>query len=202
MSKAVASLCSSSRAKLLEVWLGPGFEDNYARYYDSGGWTDSAFVNYFAVTGDHPEFANTTEELIKSVHTFSSKPIVVVNFGHISPVIVSWTAKRFPQLVLLNAHRLDAPISFNFNKFRAMMLANVRTGVQLDSDQFVYRGADVLFDSTEREVTKDYPYPILPVHWLARDPEGKDGYEGYEGYDAFRCQTEAGDVKCPKRTMR
>lgn len=80
---------------------------------------------------------------------------------------------------------------FNYNKLRAMLISRVRVGVQLDSDQFVAPGsggmesrwgvlngrrafvplhgpgADYMFNMTEREITREYPIPILPVHYFS-----------------------------------
>jgi len=134
-----------------------------------------AFVNYYAGAPDG-KHAAMTEELVESVHKFSSYPIVVFHFGSITPE--SWTPERFPRLVLIHAEPLPpgSGRSFNFNKMRAMLLARIRTGVQLDSDQFVAPGVDAIFDATEREVTKDYPMAILPAHFLDRTPRDTGRY--------------------------
>lgn len=42
---------------------------------------------------------------------------------------------------------------------------------------------DKLFDATEREVTADYPFPIMPVHWMSRY-KGKKG-ETIDGYPMY-----------------
>merc|ERR1719506_342301 len=144
-----------------EAALAPGFEANYDRFFDSSGWADEAFVNYFGYNGGHGEtFINTTEVLIESVHNSSSKPIIVVNFGDL-PVPARWTAERFPQLVAFQA-RGNADFGFNFNKLRAMILAQVRTGIQVDSDTALIRDCEHFFRRTREEVTEAYPYPILP----------------------------------------
>merc|ERR1712151_169930 len=57
-----------------------------------------------------------------------------------------------------------------------MGLARVKTGVQLDSDQFVAPGVDAIFASTEREVNERYPLPILPAHFLDRTPRDTGKY--------------------------
>uniref|UniRef100_A0A7S2PY84 Uncharacterized protein n=1 Tax=Zooxanthella nutricula TaxID=1333877 RepID=A0A7S2PY84_9DINO len=57
-----------------------------------------------------------------------------------------------------------------------MLLARTRVGVQLDSDMFVAPGVDAMFDTTEREVTKEYAMPILPVHFLDRAPKDTGAY--------------------------
>jgi hypothetical protein len=61
-------------------------------------------------------------------------------------------------------------MSFNFNKFRSMIL-RVKVGVQLDADMLLGPNCDKLFDATEREITAEYPYPIMPVHWMSRYKE-------------------------------
>eukprot|EP00445_Apocalathium_hangoei_P035684 CAMPEP_0203944888 /NCGR_PEP_ID=MMETSP0359-20131031/80553_1 /ASSEMBLY_ACC=CAM_ASM_000338 /TAXON_ID=268821 /ORGANISM="Scrippsiella Hangoei, Strain SHTV-5" /LENGTH=64 /DNA_ID=CAMNT_0050875987 /DNA_START=72 /DNA_END=263 /DNA_ORIENTATION=- len=61
------------------------------------------------------------------------------------------------------------------NKIRAMLLAKARVGIVLDSDQFVYRGAEALFARTKEEVTAAYPYPIMPVHWMSHDEGDQEG---------------------------
>jgi len=160
---------------LMRAWVDVRFIGNHARFFDKSGWAKCGFVNYYAGApgGKHTRM---TEELIKSVHAFSSKPIVVVHFGFSTPT--DWTAEKFPQLVLLHAAPIPANAgrSFNFNKFRAMMLSRVRVGVQLDSDQFVAPGVDAIFQRTEQEITKDYPFPILPVHFLDRGPKDQGAY--------------------------
>jgi len=161
--------------ELMLSWIDPRFDGNYAKYFDTSGWANRGFVNYFAGPpgGKHTKM---TEELIKSVHLFSKEPIVVIHFGFATPT--SWSAERFPQLVLLHAAPLpvSAHRSFNFNKFRAMLLSRLRVGVQLDSDQFVAPGVDAMFQRTSEEITKDYPFPILPVHFLDRSPKDQGAY--------------------------
>ena len=44
----------------------------------------------------------------------------------------------------------------------------VRVAVQVDADMLVGPLCDKLFDATEREITAEYPYPIMPVHWMTR----------------------------------
>lgn len=178
-----------------EAALAPGFEANYDRFFDSSGWADEAFVNYFGYNGGHGEtFINTTEVLIESVHNSSSKPIIVVNFGDL-PVPARWTAERFPQLVAFQA-RGNADFGFNFNKLRAMILAQVRTGIQVDSDTALIRDCEHFFRRTREEVTEAYPYPILPVHWASKDDDPAFLDRMPFACYAFKCPG------CPTRTMR
>eukprot|EP00933_Yihiella_yeosuensis_P084143 TRINITY_DN9853_c0_g2_i1.p1 TRINITY_DN9853_c0_g2~~TRINITY_DN9853_c0_g2_i1.p1 ORF type:complete len:256 (+),score=26.54 TRINITY_DN9853_c0_g2_i1:154-921(+) len=87
--------------------------------------------------------------------------------------------------------------SFNFNKLTTMMFTKIRSGVVLDADQFVSPRVDALFARIAQETTQDYPYPIMPVHWMSRDPESSDTKQTYKAY-----QFEFKGGNPPKRTMR
>jgi len=191
MANAVKQLCSGNRSRLMEAWVEPEFQGNFNALYNSSGWIDEAFVSYFDGNA-HATFRDMMELLIESVHTYSTRPIIIFNFGPTPGSIKRWTPKKFPRLLCMWARPMTPGVSFNFNKFRAMILAQVRTGVELDADQFVFKGVDALFSSTRQEGGPEYPYPILPVHWMSRDPGGYDGYPKY----SFKCP------KCPVRTMR
>jgi hypothetical protein len=206
--EAVMAFCSSDWAKsnsitkqgdramsqetmqsLMRAWVDKRFIGNYERLFDSSGWAPRGFVNYYAGLpgGKHTRM---TEKLIESVHAFSSQPIIVFNFGMVTPT--DWNAQRWPRLVLLHASPIPAEEgrSFNFNKLRAMLMARVRTGVQLDSDQFVAPGVDAIFQRTEDEVTQNYAMPILPVHFLDRGPADQGAYwNRYCPHDHCRWQT-------------
>jgi len=84
--------------------------------------------------------------------------------------------------------------SFNYNKYRAILLARVRTGIQLDSDQWVAPGVDAMFDTTVAEINRGYPMPILPVHFLPN----KGPSSGGVWWPRF-CNE---DGSCPGQTMR
>jgi hypothetical protein len=111
------------------------------------------FITYFAGPPDG-KHAKMVEMLVISVHEFSTRPIVVVHFGMSAPL--DWTVAKFPRMVLLHMAPLPANSgrSFNFNKMRAMIVARIRVGVQLDADQFVAPGVDALFARTAEEVTQ------------------------------------------------
>jgi len=51
-----------------------------------------------------------------------------------------------------------------------MLLSRAVVGVQLDSDQFVVPGVDKIFEATAREITRAYPMPIMPSHFLDWGP--------------------------------
>lgn len=190
----MGDICKNKKlAGLLQAFLVHGYETQYEQWYHADGWVDEAFVNYFANKGPGGEkYLKQTELLIESVHRFSSRPIIAVNFGKV-PAPTQWT--HFKNLILLEAEPMPEGESFNYNKFRAMLLAKVRTGIELDSDQLVVRGVDHMFLRTSQEVTKDYPYPILPVHWMSKDDDPKFPNRPYKDYD-YKC------ANCPNRTMR
>jgi len=194
LDAAIRELCQNKKlAELLEVKLVPGYERQYQQWYRADGWIDEAFINYFANKGAGGEkYLKQTELLIESVHRFSSRPIVAVNFGT-SPAPAHW--KKRERLILLEAKPLPEGESFNYNKFRAMLFSRARTGIELDSDQLVLRGVDRMFARTAEEVTRAYPYPILPVHWMSKDDDPKFPNRPYKDYD-YKCPN------CPKRTMR
>jgi len=82
-----------------------------------------------------------------------------------------WDAKKYPRLVVMHAAPFpaDSERRFDLNKFRSLLLSRVRTGIQLDSDQFVAPGVDALFQRVAEEITETYPMPILPVHFLLNE---------------------------------
>ncbi|CAE7343993.1 unnamed protein product, partial [Symbiodinium pilosum] len=159
-------LAFSSLQKLMQARIDARFAKNYDRLVGEDGWLPRAFVNYYA-GAPGSKHANMTEQLIRSVHMFSEAPIIVLHLGSRTPD--SWTAERFPQLLLVHAAPMepDAHRSFNFNKLRSFLISRAKTGVELDSDQFVGPGVDYMFEMSEKEITKDTPLPILPVHFYS-----------------------------------
>jgi len=61
-------------------------------------------------------------------------------------------------------------------------MLRIKVGVQLDADMLLGPNCDKLFDATEREITAEYPYPIMPVHWMSRYTEPGKKIDGYGGY--------------------
>lgn len=180
---------------LMKAWVDHRFRENYERIYDKDGWVERAYVNYVGNCAEDGTYDRMMEQLIRSVHLFSKEPIIVVHFGMMPPR--DWDPHKFPRLVLLHAKPLPQEErwrSFNYNKYRAMLLSRARVGIELDSDQFVAPGADALFRRTAEEITQDYPMPILPVHFLAnKGPAG-----GGVWWPRF-CHE---DRECPLQTMR
>jgi hypothetical protein len=131
-------------------------------------WLDSAFVTYVSGEKDS-NYEWQATNLVRSVDIFSERPIVVVAFGDSFVPPQDW--HDLPNLIVYRMKSGPNGVSFNFNKFRAMISARIAVGVQLDTDQIVFNGIDQMFASTEREVTEYHPWPILPVHWMSRDPD-------------------------------
>jgi len=179
------------------AWVDEEFVDARDRMYGDDGWLPRGFITYYAgpVDGKH---AKMIEQLVISVHEFSQEPIVVVHFGTNTPT--TWTSERFPRMIILHIGQLppDAGRSLNFNKMRAMIIAKIKVGVQLDADQFVAPGVDALFDRTAAEVTKDYAFPILPSHFADRGPKDLGKY-----WDRY-CPGDPEDKTrtCPWQTTR
>lgn len=154
---------------MVRGWIEPKYLDNYRRVYGSNGWVDEAFVNFVGNSPTGTKYAQMNKQLIRSVHAFSSRPVIVVHFGMAAPL--EWDPVQFPRLVVVHAAALPhTPYRrFDFNKYRSIMLTRVRTGIQLDSDQFVTPGVDAFFKRVAEEITEEYPMPILPVHFLKNE---------------------------------
>ncbi|CAE8630094.1 unnamed protein product [Polarella glacialis] len=154
--------------KMLKAWVNEGFIENYQNLY-RGGWLEEAFVNFVAGAPTGGKWAKINEQLVRSVHVFSTRPVVIVHFGMSTPK--EWDAKKYPRLVVMHAAPFpaDSERRFDLNKFRSLLLSRVRTGIQLDSDQFVAPGVDALFQRVAEEITETYPMPILPVHFLLNE---------------------------------
>eukprot|EP00932_Pfiesteria_piscicida_P012621 SRR837773.24023.p1 GENE.SRR837773.24023~~SRR837773.24023.p1 ORF type:complete len:427 (-),score=149.35 SRR837773.24023:110-1222(-) len=195
--KAAEALCEDTENwPYMQVWVDDAFKHNYLRVYRSDGWVEKAWLaTVKAVPSNGGKTWNAlTQRLVSSLHRFSSQPVIVVNFGEVR--LPDLDPKRFTNLVVLNARSVEERgLPFSFNKIQAALLARVKVGVMLDADM-VSLGpqADSLFTRAEQEIDKKYPYPILPVHSLDRDPENLDG--GLPNFKPFSCQN------CPQATMR
>ena len=77
-----------------------------------------------------------------------------------------------------------------------LRMSKVRTGVQVDVDQFVAPGADTLFELTEQWINKDYPYPLMPAHFLDWSIQNQASAPWWPRY----CPNPL--KPCPMQTMR
>eukprot|EP00039_Didymoeca_costata_P031614 m.35639 g.35639 ORF g.35639 m.35639 type:complete len:630 (+) comp8918_c0_seq1:76-1965(+) len=197
LQEAVSTFCASSKFRPgLDAWLdceyrepfarAVGAPDNWDGVPTSEHWIDKAWVTFFAGPATGMKHSMMVTNLIRSVHFFSAHPIVVYVVG--TPELSKdWNPKVFPRLIVIHADSISTMnngqegISFNFNKFRSMLL-RIRVGLQVDADMVVGQNCDRLFDATEKHSNADYPYPIMPVHWMSRyKEEGKviDGFGVY-----------------------
>merc|ERR1719416_176549 len=80
-------------------------------------------------------------------------------------------------------------------------MTRIRVGVQLDSDQFVAPGVDAMFQRTEEEITREYPRPILPAHFLNWGPDGEGpGGLGAKLWERFCAKKSKGE--CVGQSIR
>jgi len=183
LAAAIKRLCKSRRlAGTLDVYQDLRFVESQSRWADDSGWLKEAYVTYMAGK-PNSNFEWMATNLIRSVHLFSNRPIVVVNFDQEFEPPASW--RDFPNLIVYRMRPKDdlgrtmSDVSFNFNKIRAMIGARVLTGIQVDLDQVIFAGMDSFFQATRRECNEEYPYPIMPVHWMSRDGRPGDPYYVY-----------------------
>jgi len=196
LDRALDIFCAAGLGALAEFYVDPRFEANDRRLRGGDGWISRAFLTYMGTGASASNVSGEEDMLAQSVHHFSDLPIVVANFGHGVPT--SLTPGRFPNMVLMHARGAQTlGKSFNFNKLTAMLFTKIRTGVVLDADQFVNRGIDRMFQRAEEETTAEYPYPIMPAHWMSRDPESSD-MAGYPPSYSWRFVSD----RAPKQTLR
>lgn len=164
-------------SKYLEIYLDCDYTENFLRWtQDDSDWIEEALVTYIGgkQNSEHEWMANN---LVRSAMMFSTRPIVVVVFDSVFHPPGWW--KAFPNIIVFwMSPGMQFPVSFNFNKIRAMIASRVIVGIQLDVDQIVAPGIDRVFAATRQESTASYPFPIMPVHWMSRD--AKPGELFYE----------------------
>eukprot|EP00931_Biecheleriopsis_adriatica_P004864 TRINITY_DN106467_c0_g1_i1.p1 TRINITY_DN106467_c0_g1~~TRINITY_DN106467_c0_g1_i1.p1 ORF type:complete len:760 (+),score=113.68 TRINITY_DN106467_c0_g1_i1:85-2364(+) len=178
LDAAVTEICRDSRLqKYLDVFLDCDYAENFMQWTsENSDWLEEAFVTYIAGKQNSPHewMANN---LIRSVMLFSSRPIVVVVFDTVFVPPAWWKSYR-NVIVYRMLPGMNFPVSFNFNKIRAMIASRIIIGIELDVDQIVAPGIDRVFPATRKESTSSYPFPLLPVHWMSRD--AKEGEQFYE----------------------
>ena len=82
---------------MVDAWISDGFAENYRKLYREG-WLEEGFVNFIGSSPSRTKWAKINEQLIRSVHMFSTRPIVVVHFGMVLPH--EWDPTKYPRLVV------------------------------------------------------------------------------------------------------
>mmetsp|Transcript_6062 Transcript_6062/g.14491 ORF Transcript_6062/g.14491 Transcript_6062/m.14491 type:complete len:714 (-) Transcript_6062:48-2189(-) len=181
LDKSIADFCSIAKLKeQFDTYLDCRFAKNYIEHTTDGSeWLDEAYVTYIGgPKGSKHELMMTN--LIRSVQAFSRRPLVLVIVDDIYEPPPFW--REFSCLIVYKMAGRVESLPFNVNKARAMIGARVGTGAELDGDQLIFAGMDEMFEPTRREVTAKYPFPILPVHWGARE----EGWGRYTGTRSMR----------------
>jgi len=133
-------------------------------------------VTYVAGSKDS-KYEWQATNLVRSISLFSTRPVVVMVFGTNFVPPLQW--RELPNVIVYRMLPIASTLSFNFNKIRAMVGVRAVSGIQLDTDQIIFNGMDEVFNSTRREVTARYPWPMLPVHWMSRDAYRGNPYPAY-----------------------
>lgn len=187
LRSAVVEMCKAHPDQL-ETYLVCDFLPQYSTWTDDASeWLDEAYMTYigFKQGAKGPnKYELAMFNLIRSVHMFSTRPIVLVIIGSYDPP-ASWRA--FPNLIIYRMNPLFKGLGFNFNKDRSMIGSRIIKGIALDSDQLVtHTRLDDYFKASSQEITKEYPFPIAPVHFLSREPDTKAYPFPEEGFPSVR----------------
>jgi len=193
----------SSLVGLLEFWLSNNFEARYSKVYNKDGWAPEGFVNYFYTDGvidSSNAYIVQMESWLRSIHFASNRPVVVFVIDELerfNQFTRMWSPDKFSNLLLLNMR--GYPVGSVLKKkgmhthnFRAALFARLRRGIMMDSDELllpVHGQIDLLFNRIAQESTDDYPYPILQVHWMSKDPRSNPHERYYHMYD-WHCDSE------------
>mmetsp|Transcript_70532 Transcript_70532/g.168952 ORF Transcript_70532/g.168952 Transcript_70532/m.168952 type:complete len:708 (+) Transcript_70532:113-2236(+) len=176
LDKSIQDFCAVPKLKnQFDTFLDCRFARNYLEHTtDESEWLEEAYVTYIGgPKGSKHELMITN--LIRSVQAFSKLPLVLVIVDDIYEPPPFW--REFSCLIVYKMQGRIEGLPFNVNKARAMIGSRVGTGAELDGDQIIFAGMDEMFEPTRREVTAQYPFPVLPVHWGARE-EGWNRYTG------------------------
>jgi len=168
LDASMEELCKNANLKSqMETYLDCNFVKQFQTYVEhESGWFDEAYVSYVGGPKDSKHEHRATN-LIRSVQAFSKLPLVLFVVDDVFEAPVFW--RDFPCLIVFKMNPLLTWTPFNINKIRTMMTMRAVTGAELDGDQILYAGMDAIFEPTRREVTPEYPFPIMPVHWGAQE---------------------------------
>lgn len=190
LEAATTKLCEDKQLQPeLEVWLECDFSSQFLRWTSSASpWVEEAYVTYVGGSKDGTYEWQATN-LIRSIDLFSTRPLIVVVFGTEFVPPLSWQSMR--NVIVYRMRHISRGVSFNFNKVRSILAARTLVGIQLDTDQMIFKGMDEVFEGTRRESQERYPWPILPVHWMSRDetpgnPYAHYAFKGWDGPQTMR----------------
>lgn len=112
---------------------------------------EEGFVT-FATRGYFP----ILEVLIKSIHTFSSRPIVAFGINDDVP----FSTDQYPQLI---KKRIDVDLNtyaIYYQKSNIIAKSGIKYGIYVEADDIVNNGIDEMFNWC-REIKR---YPLCPIH--------------------------------------
>ncbi|CAE7219870.1 folE [Symbiodinium natans] len=190
LERGMARICEDPQlVPEVEVWLECDFVSQWLRWTTAASpWIEEAYVTYVGGPKDS-NYEWQATNLIRSIDLFSSRPLVIVIFGDQFVPPLSWQSMR--NVIAYRMRPISRGVSFNFNKVRSILASRVMVGIQLDTDQLIFKGMDQVFEGTRREVGEFYPWPILPVHWMSRDdtpgnPYAHYAFKGWDGPQSMR----------------
>lgn len=122
-----------------------------------------AYVSFVSGT----KYIDLINGTLFSVHFFSIYPILLYVSGNITEEM-----KRIFELYdrLLVFSIPSEMNNIYFMKLRVSLLAPVLVGQIVESDTIVLPGADCLFARIEKEISYNYPYPMMTRHHDIRSP--------------------------------
>ena len=190
LERGMAKICEDPHlVPEVEVWLECDFVSQFLRWTSSASpWIEEAYVTYVGGPKDS-NYEWQATNLIRSIDLFSTRPLIIVIFGDQFVPPSSWQSMR--NVIAYRMRPISRGVSFNFNKVRSILASRVIVGIQLDTDQLIFKGMDQVFEGTRREITEFYPWPILPVHWMSRDdtpgnPYAHYAFRGWDGPQSMR----------------
>ena len=190
LERGMAKVCEDPQlVPEVEVWLECDFLSQFLRWTSSSSpWIEEAYVTYVGGPKDS-NYEWQATNLIRSIDLFSTRPLVIVIFGDQFVPPEAWQSMR--NVIAFRMRPISRGVSFNFNKVRSILASRVLVGIQLDTDQLIFKGMDQVFEGTHREINEFYPWPILPVHWMSRDdtpgnPYAHYAFRGWDGPQSMR----------------
>lgn len=134
-----------------------------SRLYYEGSFYHFAYVCF--VSGR--KYFSLINGTIFSVHFFSKYPIILYVAGNITDEMQSLFLHYDRLLVISIPCELN---NIYYMKLRVSLLAPVLVGQIVESDTIVLPGADCLFERIEKEITYEYPFPMMTRHTDIRSP--------------------------------